>query len=546
MTVFSPVYLSESVDQSDNRHDYRKKVTDRIYDLLIEGRSRCQNIDINVFRAIEKTARRFGYDRPVLEDTSRQVMTFGQIIRASKVLGRHVCQIPDMGRNIGVLLPNVNPMVVFVLGRWAGGKVPVVLNYSQGRRNVHLAVKAADVKMVITSREFIKGGKFESLIEDLPVKIVYLEDLKLTWLDKLKGLLWRTKPSAPNEPAVILFTSGSEGVPKGVVLSHKNLFSDCMQARSSFEIHEDDVFFNPMPCFHAFGLNVGVALPLLLGLKLFLQISPLQIKVIPELIYDSKATIVITSDSFAAAWGHAAHQYDFNRVRMMVVGAEKLKKSTFDLYASKFGLRILEGYGVTEGAPILAVNTPMRYRYGSIGHVIPEVEWKLEPVEGLTRGGLLFIKGPNVMLGYLDPNKPGEVELRGDNWYDTGDIVEIDNDGYWFVIGRYRRFAKISGEMISLASIEDVANKLWPESPLAVLSLPDPNKGERLVLIYQGPKLDLTALRKAMIDAGFTEISCPRYSIEVPEIPLTPLGKVNIVALTETVTQLAASDDKLQ
>jgi acyl-[acyl-carrier-protein]-phospholipid O-acyltransferase/long-chain-fatty-acid--[acyl-carrier-protein] ligase len=538
MTVFPPVNLADAVKPSEKRHEHRRKITDHIYDLLIEGRSRCQNVDINLFRALERAARRYGHNRPILEDASRKVMTYRQLIRASKVLGRYVCEIPNIGKNVGVLLPNVNPLAALIFGIWAGAKVPVMLNYSQGRRNIHLAVEAANVNTVITSRKFIEGGDLWHLLENLPAQIIYLEDLKFSLSEKLRGLFWKVKPAEPDTPAVIIFTSGSEGVPKGCVLSHKNIFSDAIQARTIVDINEDDVFFNPMPSFHAYGLNVGMVLPLMLGLKLFLQVSPLQVKAIPELIYDTKATVIISSDSFAASWGNSAHQFDFHKVRLIIVGAEKLKESTLNLYARKFGLRVFEGYGVTEGAPILAVNTHMRYRFGSVGHIIPQLEWKLEPVEGLSRGGRFLIKGPNVMMGYLKTDNSGEVEPIGTNWYTTGDIVEVDDDGYLWIVGRHRRFAKISGEMISLAAIEEVAARVWPESPMAVLSMPDPSKGERLVLVHRENGIDLALLRKALIKDGFTELSCPKSAVSVPEIPLTPLGKVNVIALAEMVSNL--------
>jgi acyl-[acyl-carrier-protein]-phospholipid O-acyltransferase/long-chain-fatty-acid--[acyl-carrier-protein] ligase len=208
------------------------------------------------------------------------------------------------------------------------------------------------------------------------------------------------------------------------------------------------------------------------------------------------------------------------------------------LFFQKLAVKVFEGYGVTEGAPILAVNSHMRCRYGSVGHIIPQLEWMFEPVEGLTRGARLLVKGPNIMMGYLKDDGSGDIEPLGDSWYDTGDIAEVDGDGYLWIVGRYRRFAKISGEMISLLAIEEVANKVWPDRPMAVLSFPDPAKGERLALVHQAPEVDLAELRKALIEVGFTELSCPRVSVIVPEIPLTPLGKVNIVALTETVTEM--------
>jgi acyl-[acyl-carrier-protein]-phospholipid O-acyltransferase/long-chain-fatty-acid--[acyl-carrier-protein] ligase len=539
MTVLPQASLGEPIGASESRRDYRRRVTANIYSIMVESTYRCRDVRVNVYRALEAAARRFGHGRTIIEDDSRKSMTYGGLLRASRVLGRYLADLPGLGQNVGLLLPNANPLAVLLFGLWAGGRVPVMLNYSQGPRNIRLAVETANVSTVITSRRFVEAGKLDALLDDLPAAVLFLEDLRLSFLDKLRGLLWRPRPGRPDDPAVILFTSGSEGVPKGVALSHANMVSDTWQARTIVEIHEDDVFFNPMPSFHAFGLNVGLVLPLILGLRLYLHPSPLQLKVIPERIYDTKSTVIITSDSFAQAWGEAAHQYDFHRVRLILVGAEKLKEKTFDLYFRKLGVRLFEGYGVTEASPIVAVNTHMWNRFGSVGHIIPGQEWRLEPIEGLAEGGRLLIRGPNIMLGYLSKDRPGQVEPLVDGWYDTGDIAQVDRDGFLWIKGRYKRFAKISGEMVSLSAIEDVARTVWPELPLAILAMPDQHKGERLVLVHQGPGgIDLAPLRQAIIKAGFTELSYPRLSLAVPDIPLTPLGKANIPALAEEAARL--------
>jgi acyl-[acyl-carrier-protein]-phospholipid O-acyltransferase/long-chain-fatty-acid--[acyl-carrier-protein] ligase len=296
-----------------------------------------------------------------------------------------------------------------------------------------------------------------------------------------------------------------------------------------------------MPLCHAFGLNIGALLPLILGMRSFNYLSPLHANLIPELIYDLQATVIITSDTFAASWGRHGHPYDFKSVRFFLVGAEKLKERTRDLYAQKFGLRIYEGYGVTEAAPVLAVSTPMRCRAGSVGTLLPGLEARLEPVAGLEIGGRLLVRGPNVMLGYLDPARPGVLSPPENGWYDTGDIVDLDPEGFIWIKGRARRFAKIAGEMISLASVEAVAAALWPERPLAVVALADERKGEKLVLVTEDEEPDLEGLRRALKEAGFAEIACPREFHRLAHLPLTPLGKPNLPEIQHLVQDAGES-----
>jgi len=329
----------------------------------------------------------------------------------------------------------------------------------------------------------------------------------------------------------VVFTSGSEGRPKGVALSHANLLANILEARCHFEINEDDLMFNSMPMFHAFGLNIGAILPLLLGSRGFNYPTPLHANLIPQLIYDLQATVIITSDTFAAAWGRQAHAYDFKTVRFFMVGAERLKEHTRELYARKFGLRLYEGYGLTEASPVVAVSTPMHCRAGSVGRLMPGIEFRQEPVAGLSTGGRLLIRGPNIMLGYLDPARPGSLNPPEDGWYDTGDIVDFDPEGFIWIKGRAKRFAKIAGEMISLASVESVAAALWPERLLAVATLADERKGEKLVLVTEEAEPDLESLRRAMKEAGFAEIACPREFRRLSPFPLTALGKPDFLEI---------------
>src|SRR6202165_4968262 len=367
-----------------------------------------------------------------------------------------------------------------------------MINFTAGAANILAACRAAQIDTILSSRAFIEKVKLTRLVAAIEgeVRIVYLEDIRasVTFADRLRGLLNAEKPLVPRKAddwAAILFTSGSEGTPKGVVLSHRNMLANTAQAAARIDFGREDKVFNVLPLFHSFGLTVGLILPLVSGVQIYLYPSPLHYRTVSELIYGVNATIMFGTDTFLNGYARVAHPYDFRSLRYILAGAEPVKEATRRTYMEKFGLRILEGYGVTETAPVLALNTPMFNKFGTVGRVLPGMEAKLEKVEGVEEGGRLLVRGPNVMLGYLKTDNPGVLEPPSEGWHDTGDIVTIDEQGFVTIKGRARRFAKIGGEMISLAAVEALATELWPNAPSAVAALPDARKGERLVLVTQ-------------------------------------------------------------
>src|SRR5208283_134556 len=283
--------------------------------------------------------------------------------------------------------------------------------------------------------------------------------------------------------AVILFTSGTEGVPKGVVLSHRNVLANVAQAEAVIDFGREDKLFMALPAFHSFGFMGGIVLPLISGVPTYLYPSPLHYRTVPELVYGICATYLFGTDTFLAGYARMANAYDFRSLRYIVAGGEAVKESTRQIYLEKFGMRILEGYGVTEAAPVLSLNTPMFNKFGTVGRLFPGMQAKLEKVEGVDEGGRLYVKGPNVMLGYLRADKPGVLETPHEGWHDSGDIVGIDEQGYVAIKGRAKRFAKVGGEMISLAAVEMLAAELWPHYTTAVSAVPDSRKGERLIMV---------------------------------------------------------------
>jgi len=549
ITILEPKKLTAPEGMTGRRR--REIVGNKLYDLMTDMVFETSPYKRTLFEALLDARDTHGRKMPILEDVEREPLSYDRLVLASFVLGARIAKRTQRGERVGLFLPNTNGMGVTFFALQAYGRVPAHLNYSTGAKNLRSACKTAKLKTVLTSRRFIEVGELQPLIEVLSdlVKIVYLEDLKaqIGKLDKLKGLLQQKtgrfsykqasgNPS-PDEPAVVLFTSGSEGVPKGVVLSHKNLQANRLQVSARVDLTEQDIVFNALPLFHSFGLSGAFLLPLLGGVKVFLYPSPLHYKIVQVMVYDTDATILYGTDTFLAGYARMAHPYDFYSVRYVIAGAEKVKETTRCIWADKFGIRIFEGYGATETAPVLAVNSAMHCKAGTVGRLLPSIESLLEHVPGVKEGGRLFVKGPNIMLGYLLADKPGELQRVEDGWYDTGDIVNIDEMGFVTIIGRAKRFAKIAGEMISLTAVEAHVSTTWPDLSHAVIAIPDDKKGERLVLITENEEADRGSLLEAAKQAALAEIMIPRMILKIKQLPLMGTGKTDYVSIMDYVRE---------
>ncbi|HEY3738761.1 MAG TPA: AMP-binding protein [Bryobacteraceae bacterium] len=482
-----------------------------------------------------------------VEDIRPAQDSYGTALKASLALGRLFTKITAPGEVVGVLLPNVGPGIYTLLGLWAFRRVPAMINYTAGLDGMQSALRSAKVKTVITSKSFLDKAPFGATVKRLEgVKITYLEDLRplLTLGDKLWLILWALRfpravidPGKPDDPAVVLFTSGSEGKPKGVVLSHSAILANCMQILAIFDITSKDKFLTSMPLFHAFGLTGGFVLPITCGAKIFLYPTPLHYRVIPELAYDRDCTILFATNTFLANYAKRANPYDFRSVKLCIAGAEKLQDEVRRLYSDKFGLRIIEGYGATECAPVVAANNPFFNKPGTVGTLMPCMEYKLEPVPGIDGGGLLHVRGPNTMLGYWRESNPQVLEwpesTYGKGWYNTGDIVNIDDDGFIAIKGRVKRFAKIAGEMVSLEMVEKLAEHVSPKSVHASTTKPDAKRGEMILLVTQDRNLKREQLAAAARELGAPELAVPRQVILVDKIPLLGTGKKDYPAIKQ-------------
>lgn len=519
-----------------------------LYGVMSDLLYRTTRVDRSVVEAVIEAARREGPGRVAVEDPVAGSLTYRRLLAGSRVLGHRLARLAPLGGAVGVMLPNANAAVVAFLGLHSAGRVPAMMNFTAGPANLRAAVRAAEIGTVVTSRAFVEKARLQGVVDALEgdVAFLFLEDLRdeIGAIEKLRGLLLWKHPlhrRAPDDPVAVLFTSGSEGTPKGVVLSSRNMLANTAQAAARIDFGRADKVLDVLPVFHSFGLTAGLVLPLVYGVPVFLYPSPLHYRVVPELVYGFNATILFGTDTFLAGYARSAHPYDFRSLRYVVAGAEPVKETTRRVWMEKFGLRILEGYGVTETAPVVALNTPMFNRFGTVGRILPGMRHHLEPVAGIEEGGRLFLEGPNVMLGYLRAEAPGVLEPPPEGWHDTGDIVKIDEDGFVTILGRAKRFAKVGGEMVSLAAVEKLAATIWPDAQVAAAAVPDPRKGERIVLVTTregATRSDFVAAAKA---AGASELMNPAEVVVWEKMPLLGTGKIDNLAVTRLVREAAAA-----
>lgn len=488
----------------------------------------------------------YGAKTGMIEDINDVEDSYKVLIKKSLALGKIVSKVSAEDEAVGVLMPNVNTTVALVLGMSAFKRVPAMLNYTAGAAGIKNACIAAKINTIMTSRQFIETAKLEAVIADLDsLNIIYLEDMRAQFglIDKIWLMAYAIhrprsvmKAAKPDDNAVILFTSGSEGKPKGVVHSHASILANVTQVTSTIEFNPTDKFMMVLPIFHSFGFT-GTLLPLLNGIKTKLFPSPLLYKVIPEVIYDKGCTVLFATSTFLNNYAKYAHPYDFYKLRYVVAGAEKLSEEVIKTYQEKFGIRILEGYGTTECAPVVSANSPMNYKKGSVGQLVPGMAYKLESVDGIDDGGVLYVKGDNIMKGYYLYDNPGVLSAPKDGWYETGDIVSVDEEGYLWIKGRVKRFAKVAGEMVSLEVVEKIARTAANEHQHAASSHADEKRGENIILFTTDNTLKREHLLSVSKDLGQPELAVPRKIIHLEEIPLLGTGKTDYV----TLKQMAAA-----
>lgn len=533
----------------------RATAEERLKDEARKARKKIWSLSrATVIARVLETKSRVGGDKIAFIDPEGKETSYKDVVRGSFALGNALRKRTVRGENVGVLLPTSPGAVMTILALHVDGRVPAMINFTAGEAAILSGMQTARVKLILTSEKFVEVGGYDHLVSTLSTKyeIAYLEDIKenLSGADKMRALLGEKFPSlmrrplSPDSPAVILFTSGTEGKPKGVVLSHQNLVANVEQVRNHVQLEPTDIFINPLPVFHSYGLTAGQLYPLIEGIPCVPYPSPLHVKIIPEIVRKYGATIMMATDTFLSRYLRSAKRGSLDTLRYAVCGAEKVRDETRNLARRKFGFMVLEGYGATECAPVLAANQPGDIRPGTVGKLLPGVESRVDPVDGLAEGGRLFVKGPNVMLGYLDPENPDKINPPVEGWHDTGDIVHIDGGGYISIRGRQKRFAKISGEMISLAVVENCAGVVWPDSLHAAVIVPDDKKGEQIILLTEEPSPRSETLKDWARSHGVPELAMPKRILHVPDIPVLGTGKVDYVRLDMMTQELISNSEE--
>ncbi|MEZ5927097.1 MAG: AMP-binding protein [Parvularculaceae bacterium] len=495
----------------------------------------------SIFQAYLASARRMGGKTLAVIDGDGRKLTYEEITRAAFALSGPLARRTAPKEVVGILLPTGAGILISMLALQARGRIPAMLNFTAGARNLKAAAKAARISRIVTAKKFIEMGNLEKLVEELStaVDIVYLEDVReeIKPIDKALAIAGPLLPSIlaanpdPDDTGVILFTSGTEGDPKGVVLSHANILANIEQVAQHVKIEPTDIFFNPLPAFHCYGLTAGTLWPVIVGYPVVLHPSPLQTKIIPKRIFETSSTVLFATDTFLQQYMRASDEGGMSSLRIAVCGAERVKDETRQMAERRFSFEVLEGYGVTEASPVLAANQPGDIRAGTVGKMLPAVDVRLDPVEGLEGAGRLFVRGPNVMKGYISPDEPGVLKPLADGWHDTGDIVSIDEGGYVAIRGRVKRFAKIGGEMVSLAVVENCASAVWPDNMHGAAIMPDARKGEQIILITDKKDADRGLLIAWARSHGVPEIAVPRTVITVDSVPVLGTGKMDYVGV---------------
>lgn len=525
----------------------------RLYDIMSDMIFKTQSYHISVFNAVLGAARVHGYGTTIVNDPRNNPLTYAKLITASYLIGSKINCLTK-NPNVGIMLPTSNAAVVSILGLMSCKKIPVMLNFTSGSFNIITACETAVLDHIITSKEFIRQAQLEEIVKQLKdqkIKIIYLEDLKAQFniFEKLISLAkmivsrflileLKRKGTELEKPAVILFTSGSEGKVKAVVLSNKNILSNISQVTARVDFLPNDQVLNALPVFHSYSLTAGTLLPLITGIKSFLYPTPLHYRIIPEMIYDLGATIFFATNTFLTGYAKYAHPYDFFSLRYVFAGAEKLKDETRRIWAEKFGIRVLEGYGVTETSPVISINTAMHCKYGTVGRILPGMAYKIKPVDGIDEGGELLVSGPNIMMGYIQHNEPGVIQPVKEGFHETGDVVKIDDEGYITIFDRVKRFAKLGGEMVSLTAVEENVSKITKEQMICgAISIADDKKGEQIILVSSSENLTRAAIQEEFKKNGITELYVPRKVIYMKELPLLGTGKINYPKLKQMVLE---------
>jgi acyl-[acyl-carrier-protein]-phospholipid O-acyltransferase/long-chain-fatty-acid--[acyl-carrier-protein] ligase len=498
------------------------------------------------------TARR-QWSRQCLADSTGNTLTFGDTLVGSILLGRWLRTQRPHDTLVGLLLPASVGGALANIAVLLAGKTPVNLNFTAGPEAMSAAIQQCEIQTLLTSRQFLTKARLDSrpgmvYLEDVLPQFRRAQQARAFLLARLLPSRWlqrryRWRGHTPEALATVVFSSGSTGTPKGVMLSHHNVLSNIESVEQIFALTPQDRLLGILPLFHSFGFSFTLWFPLLTGIGVVYHPNPMDAKTIGELVQSHRATMLISTPTFCTLYLRQCPAEAFATLRYAIVGAEKLRPALAQAFQQKYGVALLEGYGCTEMGPVVAVNIPdvgvdgqrqIGHKPGSVGHPIPGVAARVvhpdthQPLPDGT-AGLLLAKGPNRMLGYLkQPDKTAEV--FHDDWYITGDIAAIDEDGFIYITDRLSRFSKLGGEMVPHVRVEEAINSIIGEPAGVVTAVPDAQKGEHLVVLHTQPDLDPEAVWEQLGRTDLPRLWIPKreHFYYVEAIPRLATGKVDL------------------
>jgi len=489
-----------------------------------------------------------------MSDTTGKSLSFGEALTGAVLISDWVKANCAGQKMVGLMLPSSVGGALANIGVTLAGKTTVNLNFTAGKESIDSAIAQCELKTILTSKAFLEKAK----LAELP-GMVYLEDLKLG--NKAAAFLrarllpagMLTAKVSPDDIATVIFSSGSTGSPKGVMLTHFNVASNIESIAQVYWVNSKDCIIGVLPFFHSFGYAFTLWFPLLSGFSVAYHANPMDAKIIGEIVQKHKATFLLSTPTFCAGYVRKCSKEEFATLRCVLVGAEKLRESIATSFHEKFGLPLLEGYGCTEMSPVVAVNTPdydgpdkqTGCKPGTVGQPIPGVAVRVvdpETFEPVPQGkeGLLLVNGPNRMAGYIgQPEKTAQV-LR-DGWYVSGDIVMLDDEGFIRITDRLARFSKIGGEMVPHGRIEEAVNQFIGDAQCMVTSVPDEQRGERLVILYTKQDLEPAELWSQLSATDLPKLWIPKKDnlFRVESLPTLGTGKADLRGGKKLALELA-------
>jgi acyl-[acyl-carrier-protein]-phospholipid O-acyltransferase/long-chain-fatty-acid--[acyl-carrier-protein] ligase len=504
--------------------------------------------------------------RAALADSTGTSLTYGEALLRATALGSFVSRTVGRSRYVGVMIPPTAHAAVANVGLALFGKIPVNLNYSASERVVNSSIEQCSISHVLTSRRALDKFKIQPkaellFLEDLPKRVTRVDKVRAFAATKLpeftlQAFLPGLRGNKREETATVIFTSGSTAEPKGVLLTHRNVLSNMLGIKVHAQLRDDDVVLGILPFFHSFGFTVTLWTALGLGLKAAYHFSPLDSKIVGHMCAEHRATLMAATPTFMRGYLQRCPPEQFESLRLLIVGAEKLKPDLSAQISSVLKVQPMEGYGCTETGPVVSVNVPFDVtledgrvvagnRPGTVGRLLPGTEARAVDVESgksLPPGeeGIIQVKGPQVMAGYLN-NPEATANVLREGWYATGDLGTIDSDGFLKITGRLSRFAKIGGEMVPHHAVETAIAlaAAVEESTLAVTSLPDAKRGERLVVLFTDMPMNARELCRKLQQSDLPRLWIPSADdfVKVDTLPTLGTGKLDLVAIRTLAEQ---------